>query len=173
MQEIWKDISNYGGLYEVSNIGKVRRSIKDIPHDGTYPGRILRGIEIRGYRKINLYKNGRSKMFFIHRLVADVFLPKIKGKNFINHIDLNKKNNDVTNLEWCTARENKLHAMKHGAYAFGERAAKAKLNPVKVQKIRQLYATGNYYQRELGKKFGVSQAAIGWVVRKNSWNHIR
>lgn len=109
MQEIWKDIKGYEGLYQVSNLGRVKslpRNTKNQYKNGIIKKNIILK---NGYYFINLYNNG-SKLFTIHKLVAQAFIPNLKNKPCINHIDGNKQNNCVDNLEWCTYSENELHA---------------------------------------------------------------
>ena len=94
--EEWKDIIGYEGLYEVSNIGRVRSN-----HSGTW--KIMKqSIRKGGYKKIFLRKNKERKSFFVHRLVATAFIPNPDKLPFINHKDENPSNNNVENLEWCT-----------------------------------------------------------------------
>lgn len=99
--EIWVDIPNYEGLYEVSNYGNVRKS------DGTLMNGSLNSY---GYRVVSLTKSGKKKDKKVHRLVASAFLPTIPGKDVVNHIDGDKLNNYAGNLEWCTKGENVRHA---------------------------------------------------------------
>ena len=68
----------------------------------------------RGYISINLYKNGKSKRMSVHRLVAKAFIPNPKNKPYINHKDANRSNNIISNLEWCTPKENTQHSIKNG-----------------------------------------------------------
>ena len=115
MEEIWKDIEGYEGLYQVSNLGRVKTVerisvVKDVVH-GTYSRKLKEKIkklslDSNGYLFITLSKNGNHKTFGVHRLVAQAFIPKIDGKFFIDHIDGNCRNNCVTNLRWCTHTEN-------------------------------------------------------------------
>lgn len=98
MHEIWTDIANYEGLYQVSNTGKVK-SLKR--------GIIMKPETTRlGYKRVQLSKEGRYKHFFIHQLVARAFIPNPHGYPFINHKDENPSNNNLDNLEWCTQRYN-------------------------------------------------------------------
>ena len=98
MEEIWKDIEGYEGLYQVSNLGRVRSLRRNI---------ILRqSIERNGYERILLYKNKGYKHFLIHRLVATAFIPNPNNLPQVNHKDENKLNNCVDNLEWCTQEYN-------------------------------------------------------------------
>ena len=111
MEEIWKDIEGYEGLYQVSNLGKV----KSLNYNKTGKEKELRfNNNGTGYIQVGLTKNKEHKKFLVHRLVAKTFIPNIDNKTFINHIDGNKKNNDVNNLEWCTKSENQLHAYRTG-----------------------------------------------------------
>lgn len=105
MEEVWKDIEGYEGLYKVSNLGNIH-SIKS--------HYILKGsIDTMGYRIVNLSKNKTNKHFYIHRLVAKAFIPNPDNKPQVNHIDGNKLNNNITNLEWVTGKENIRHASKN------------------------------------------------------------
>ena len=100
MEEIWRDIEGYEGLYQISNKGRVK-SLK------CGKERILRpGIDTSGYCFIILCNDGVSKPFRLHRLVAQAFIPNLYNKPQVNHLDENKKNNCVENLEWSTAKEN-------------------------------------------------------------------
>ena len=109
MEEIWKDIEGYEGLYKVSNLGRIYSSYGQNKETCKLP--ILRGsISSHGYRIVGLTKNKHVKSFFIHRLVAKAFIPNPENKPDINHIDGNKENNNINNLEWCTKSENTKHA---------------------------------------------------------------
>lgn len=115
MSEIWKDIVNYEGLYQVSNLGNVRSlsfGARNIRKSNKI--KLLKQSPTNcGYLKVQLYKNG-YKMFYVHRLVAIAFLPNPENKKQINHIDGNKQNNNVLNLEWSSASDNQKHAIRHG-----------------------------------------------------------
>lgn len=113
--EQWKDIKGYEGFYQVSNKGNVRT----ISYMHCSNGRLYR-IDCErlltptdngnGYLIVGLKKNYKRKNHYIHRLVADAFLDKPDRKDYVNHIDYDKKNNDVSNLEWCTQVENIKHS---------------------------------------------------------------
>lgn len=104
MEEIWKDIKGYEGLYEVSNLGRVR-SLRD--NHGQARIRVLQQCKSsRGYLHLILCKNHKLKHYSVHRLVAEAFLPNPDGLPQINHIDECKTNNRVDNLEWCDAKYN-------------------------------------------------------------------
>lgn len=109
MQEIWKDIAGYENLYQVSNLGNVislfrtnkPKTLKPTPSNC-------------GYYKVQLYKNGHPQMFYVHRLVAEAFIPNPNKKSQVNHIDGIKSNNCLTNLEWVSPSENQKHSISLG-----------------------------------------------------------
>lgn len=106
MQEIWKDIKEYEGLYQISNLGNVK-SLKR--------NKLLKPIKDKdGYLCVTLYKMCKLKEKKVHRLVAQTFILNPENKPQVNHIDGNKQNNVVNNLEWCTRLENIEHAWKIG-----------------------------------------------------------
>ena len=113
MKEIWKPIRNYEGLYEVSNMGRVK-SLERTAWNGkgywTMPEKILRAVNNgNGYLAVNLYKEGIMKTYKIHRLVATAFLPNSNNLPCINHKDENKQNNCVDNLEFCSYSYNNTY----------------------------------------------------------------
>lgn len=96
MNEIWIDVENYEGLYQISNLGRVKSLIKN---------KILKE-NYNEYKQVYLYKNGKGKWHKVHRLVAIAFIENPYKLDFVNHIDENKYNNCVDNLEWCTKKYN-------------------------------------------------------------------
>lgn len=136
MEEIWKDIENYENLYQISNFGRVKslfRIIKTIKgYNITIKEKILKTvIDNTGYYAVSLWKNNKQSRLHIHRLVAKHFIINKNNKPFINHIDGNKLNNCVDNLEWCTPLENNVHAYNIG------------LNPSR-RKVNQYDLNGNF-----------------------------
>lgn len=115
MQEIWKDIKGYEGLYQISNLGRV----KSLVRKRVLKERILKPKKKNsGYLFVCLCKNGELKYFHIHRLVAIAFIVNQKNKSQINHKDCNKENNNINNLEWVTPKENNLHARKNVIFKY-------------------------------------------------------
>ena len=98
MEEIWKDIEGYKGLYQVSNLGRVKSIRNNIIKK---PSKLP-----RGYLQICLCKNGNLKYISIHRLVAQAFIPNSKNLPCVNHKDCNPSNNIVSNLEWINHKDN-------------------------------------------------------------------
>lgn len=108
MEEIWKDIDGYEGLYQVSNLGNVRSL--NWANRG-YSKNLYLKKQNRGYLHVELAKDGIRKSITVHRLVAVAFLENPNNYPFINHIDENKHNNCVENLEWCTPRYNAQYSI--------------------------------------------------------------
>lgn len=115
---IWKDIPEYEGLYQVSNLGEVKSLSKNRNAFNSYyvsKERILKpALNDSGYKIVVLTKNKKPKSLRIHRLVALAFIDNLENKPQVNHKDGNKTNNNVENLEWCTNGENGKHAYKLG-----------------------------------------------------------
>lgn len=119
--EIWKDIKDYEGLYQVSNLGRVKSMDRIITRkDGISQFRkgIIKIPKINsdGYHTVTLSKNGNNKTLGIHILVARHYISNPENKSEVNHIDFNRKNNRVDNLEWCTHQENIQHSSNNGRY---------------------------------------------------------
>ena len=103
MEEIFLDIEGFEGLYQVSNLGNV----KSLNYNNTKKEKLLKHIiNSNGYKRVNLYKNKTRKIYDVHRLVANAFLPNTHNYPCVNHKDECKTNNVVTNLEWCTYKYN-------------------------------------------------------------------
>lgn len=101
--EIWKDIDGFEN-YMVSNKGNILNKITN---------KIKNQYDGYGYNRVTLCKKGKTKHFQVHRLVASAFLEKQQGKDEVNHINGNKKDNNVQNLEWCNRKENELHCYRN------------------------------------------------------------
>lgn len=99
MKEIWKDVVGYEGLYKVSSLGRVKGK----------KGIIKTQYNNHKYPLLHLYKNGVSRAYTVHRLVAMAFIPNPEHKPQVNHIDGDKSNNNLDNLEWATESENQIH----------------------------------------------------------------
>lgn len=119
LKEQWKQVKGYEKQYLVSNFGKVK-SLQRLVNHPKKGKQIVRERTLKqsksrkGYMRVCLSKEGNHKMFSVHRLVADAFINNKYNKPCINHIDGNKNNNIVDNLEWCTNEENQSHAWNNG-----------------------------------------------------------
>lgn len=100
--EIWLDVQGYEGIYQVSNLGRVKRIYNKSE-------KIIEGTLVFGYRIVALYKNRVKSLKRVHRLVAEAFIPNPQNYPHINHKDWNPNNNCVDNLEWCTDQYNNAH----------------------------------------------------------------
>lgn len=123
MEEIWKDIDGYEGYYQISNLGRVKSLGRNIyrKSDGKFSRYKPESIKIPvcntdGYPSIKLCVNGENKTYGIHILVAKAFIENPDNLPEVNHIDTNRKNNRVDNLEWCTHQENVAHSRRLGHY---------------------------------------------------------
>ena len=153
--EIWRDIAGYE-KYQVSNYGKVRSL--DYNHTGQIKELVQR-CNRGGYMYVNLYNQGRRKTHMIHRLVAEAFLENPDQLPVINHIDCNKLNNHVSNLEFCTISQNTKHAYDNGLLNTEESRRKAaEANRKKVLCL----TTGKTFDsiQEASSFYGVSHQTI-------------
>ncbi len=119
----------------------------------------------KGYLRVSIGK----KLMFIHRLVAEKYIPNPENKPQVNHKDGNKLNNCVDNLEWVTNQENRNHAVDNDLQATGERCSWSKLTEENVREIR---ANPGYENEYWARKFGVSRSTISDVVNYRTWKHI-
>ena len=152
MLEEWKAVVGYEGLYEISNFGNVKSKYKrGAPKKEKYLSQAKTG---KGYLCVSLYKNGKAITKKVHRLVAEAFIPNPDNKREVNHIDGDKLNSRVDNLEWVTPKENIEKSWEIGLSKklFGEEAPRSRI-------VNQYDLNGNfirqwkcimYIQRELG-----------------------
>lgn len=142
-----------------------------VPH-----GRFINGwINKYGYRtvKITLIKKDDEKNYLVHRLIAKTFLNNYSDDLCVNHIDGNKLNNSINNLEMVTSRENMIHAFKIGLVNnSGERCVSSKLSNSDVICIRELHALNNFNQKQLANIFEVSPMTISDVIRNKTFKDI-
>jgi hypothetical protein len=147
MTEIWKDIEEYKGLYQVSNNGRIKSLERVV--DGKLGSKrlILEQILVplkltRGYLGVRLYKDHKGKTFKIHRLVAKAFIENVDKQEQINHKDGVKSNNNVVNLEWVSNRVNMNHALENNLVSSGTKRHNAALNKELLSTIQPLLNCG-------------------------------
>lgn len=174
--EIWKDILGYEGYYQVSSMGRVRGidrlNVKGKPLEG----RVLKPAISMNYKCVALMKNRNHKTHKVHSLVCEAFLGKRDKGIECNHINGDKLDNRVENLEYCTRTENILHARKvlerkMISGCIGEKHGCSKLRNEDIINIRLLYSEG-VLQIELARMFNVRQTSISNIVLRKSWRHI-
>lgn len=174
-KEDWKDIFGYEGLYKVSNrgivVGYAKKWLSGRWVNRSRPEReMTQSIDHKGYFIIGLRKNGKQKMFKVHRLVAMAFIENPENKPQVNHKDTNKKNNHVDNLEWATSAENMQHAHDNGFMNLprGENHKRSKVTEYDVLAIR----SSNEQTGALSKKYNLSKSQIKSIRSKTYWAHI-
>lgn len=121
----------------------------------------------KGYLRVMI--NGKN--LFVHRLVAEKYVPNPENKPQVNHIDGNKLNNHYTNLEWATNQENRNHAIKYGLHTMGEDCSWSKLNNDKVKFIRK--HKDDITVKEFTELFNVTRATIDDVIKFRSWKNVK
>ena len=170
MEEMWKDVVGYEDLFKISNLGNLysKRSNKLLKQYKHKHGYMCVATKIGG-------RFGRNVCFKIHRLVANAFIDNPNNKPYVNHIDSNKANNNVNNLEWVTAKENTAHAIKSGTISLQDIRDRNKihrsLSDCVVMYIRSVHTP---YDSEFGviglaKKFNVSRRVISDIVNKKTY----
>jgi len=169
--EEWKDISEFEG-YEVSNFGNIRSINRTcVGRPGVTKGKLLKPfINRRGYLEVNLFENSKSTPKIIHRLVAKAFIPNLENKPQVNHIDGNKLNNRVDNLEWMSNSENQKHAYSLGLQPTkaGEKNGRATLTNDTVTILKELYNSGKSV-KEVAKVMNISLSKIRQIIYGSSW----
>lgn len=168
-EEVWKDVVGYEGLYEVSSHGQVRTHKDKVTYSKQYKKerkwkqRTLKEKNKKGRDvRVDLWKEGKPKTFLVHRLVAFAFIPTVEGKESINHIDGDPRNNHVSNLEWCDHKENNNHAFNHGLMVSTR---------VIVFNVETKEKTVFRSMQKASLDIGRASSYIGQQFRKNPPNH--
>ena len=179
MKEIWKDIVGYEGLYKVSNLGRVKSLSRNFWNGVNWwksKEKILKNNILSNYCIVYLYKNKKRKTKQVHRLVAQAFISNFNNKPEVNHIDGDKENNIVDNLEWCTHKENIQHAFKTGLknskHRQGTKSNLSKLNEKQVRIIKWLLNNSDLTQREIGEIFNVKVPCISNIKNNKTWKQL-
>ena len=161
MNEIWRDVIGYEGLYQVSNLGRVKSF-----YNG---GRIMKlSSSNNGYLHVGLCRDNKRKTRKVHRLVAEAFIPNPESKREVNHINGDKTDNRAENLEWCTPSENMQHAIVTGLVKQnGEDSHNAKLTNEQACFIRK--NPDGLTVTELATKFAVCLQTISNIQRGISY----
>ena len=170
MREVFEDVIGYEESYQISDKGRIftKRRL-----DGN---RIIYGRELHpqitedGYLKVGLTKNSETKRFYVHRLVAQHFIENPQNLPQVNHKDGNKFNNEVSNLEWCTKRQNQEHAVRNSLMQHGEARPSAKLTEKDVLEIYKL--KGVLPAKEIAAHYGVSKNTINVILRGKKWSYL-
>lgn len=174
MAEIWKDIPEYEGLYKVNQFGDVKSLYREGYQRGRwgmayvrFPERLLKHeVKKSGYHYIGLTKNGKKKNFLVHRLVLLAFI----GKSDLqcNHLDGNKSNNNLENLEYCTPKENLRHCIDVLGKKRGSKTRASKMTEEQVVAIR----SDARPIREIATELNVTYQCIHYIKNKKNWKHV-
>lgn len=174
--EEWRDVKGFEGSYQVSNLGRVRSLDRYVEYNnhGTFTKLFCKGIILKhqldhdGYCRINFGTSRNRKTTGIHRLVAEAFIPNPDNLPCVNHIDGNKENNTVENLEWCTVEYNNHHAAAiglrpHSIYENREAVKKSLSKPVRCRETGTVYPSCIEAERQLG----LWSAAVHYAIKLN------
>jgi hypothetical protein len=178
--EIWKEIPGYEGVYYASDYGRIKRLdsviTRKLPSSDFFQqsikGRILaQNISKFGYCYVGLHRQGKRVMCSVHRLVLTAFTGIQKDGIEVNHIDGDKINNSLKNLEWVSRRDNIIHRCNVLKKAIGDEHPARKLNSTEIPIIRTYIEKGES-MASIGKRFGVSQGAIIKIKHGKTWAHV-
>ena len=176
--EVWKDVAGYEGVYQVSNLGRVRSVDRTVQYSdgrkGIYKGKTLKPSKSkkrRNYLYVTLSYNQKTMYKSVHRLVAETFIENTGNKSEVNHIDGDKDNNKVSNLEWVTSKENSEHAVKNGLLPSGQDSYKAIFTNDQIRDMRKEYK-GGLRLTDLAKKFRVDISTMHAILSYKSYKNV-
>lgn len=166
-KEIWKDIVGFEGLYQISNYGNIKSFVKN------NKGKPMKQRILRNYMSIGLTKNKKQYTFFVHRLVAETFIPNPNNFPCVNHIDGDKLNNSINNLEWVTYSENSKHSIyildnKKPPKHKGENNHFSKHNEKEIEELRKKRKMG-YTLKQLANEYNYTIGHICNICNYKSW----
>lgn len=175
----WRKIKSSNDTYEVNKNGDIRRvlGVVDFGKNKRKVGGVILKPKRKsnGYMEVNLKYNNKGNSKYVHRLVCEAFLGDIPKDMCVNHIDGDKSNNNLSNLEVVTYSENSIHAfenkLKIPHRMLGENHPNSKLTNSDVLKFRSLYANGKSAV-EISNKYGVNKSTLRNVLCRNTWTHI-
>ena len=178
--EIWKDVEEFENLYEISNFGRLRNKPRKVNSVLGNKGFRIIASKIkpaqdngRGYKQFYVQINRKRILQYAHRLVAKYFLSNIDNLPEVNHIDGDKSNNHVSNLEWVTLQENRNHAVNSGLIPNGEKHHLAKLSKKQVIILRRLYKINPKFNRKsVCEKLNMSQSQVSTIIHGHQWKRI-
>lgn len=179
--EEWRDIPGYEGYYQVSNRGRVRSIDRTTMAISSWDNKMIyrhyRGsikkitLKSLGYMQVTLAKEGLHKRELVHRIVALAFIDNPLNKPEINHIDGNKSNNEVDNLEWVTSSENQIHANNVLGCQAGENHPLSKFKNIEIPEIIKEYNTIKNY-RKIANKYMVAPSTIRRIIIRKTYKNV-
>lgn len=175
MEEVWKAVPQFEKQYSISTDGRMMTLSRLIYCGGggykLVPNRLMKlNKHSQGYRWVTLKDRGRQRSVLVHVLVLETFVGPCPQGMECRHLNGKRWDNRLENLCWGTSKENTDDTRRHGTLATGERCGSSKLTWGRVRKIRRLYSTGKYTQRQLADTFGLdSQMTVSKIVRGETW----
>lgn len=162
MKEVWKDVPKYEGLYQVSNLGRVKSFRRCNKHRFEREYILKPSVANNGYEQVTLYDKTVRHKFLVHRLVAEAFIPNPNNYPQVNHKDENPLNNKVDNLEWCTSEYNN---------AYG--TARIRIIETKSRPVEQLTIDGTiiaiYRSAKIAQEMlGVAKSSLSYAIKNGS-----
>lgn len=179
-QEIWKDIIGHEGLYQISNLARIKSLSRIIVNKNGFnkiiKERILSPVTMNiGYVAISLWRGNKDTKYTLHRLMAIHFIPNSENKKEVNHINGNRGDNNLLNLEWVTPSENMKHAMRTGKcknfFQKGFNHKQSKLSREKVLAIREMRKNGARL-KEIGRIFDLTMDHVCRITKKRIYAEI-
>src|SRR5699024_9744579 len=180
--EKWKPVKDTGGRYYISNKGRLLTT----GWRGSTQIRIMKpAIDGSGYYRDSILIKGKLTTVKMHRLVAQHFIPNQLNKSQVNHIEFDRINNKVENLEWVTPKENAQHSLKagrlvgfkkgvkHKNHPIGEQVGNAILTADIVREIRQKHRPRIYTRKMIAEEYGITESAVKDVLSRRSWKHVK
>lgn len=170
MREVFEDLKGYEKSYQISDSGRIFTKRRLIGNQIYYGKELVPQLTQDGYLKVTLSGSCRSKKYYLHRLVAIQFIDNPYNLPQVNHIDGNKLNNSITNLEWCTKQENQSHAVRTNLMQRGQDRPSAKLTENQVLEIYKL--KGILKAQDIADRYGVSKNTINCILRGSKWKYL-
>jgi hypothetical protein len=168
--EEWKDIKGYKGIYQVSDMGRIRSLDRIIKYshnriDELRKGKLLAINKCGHYSRVRLAKNGKGKTYLVHRLIAAVFISNPENKPQVNHINGDRHDNNIANLEWCTSKENMNHAFNN--YLI-RKVINSKTDVFSALAIKT-YMDAGFSNKEISLLYNTTTDHISRIRRGHRW----
>jgi len=180
MNENWKDIKGYEGLYQVSNLGRVK-SLERYCDDSIGRHRLLKerilkpgltGNKKHNHKTVCFREDNAPYYYLVHRLVLIAFSGDCPEGMEASHLDGDSLNNNKDNLSWETHKENNDRRIGHGTDQFGERNPRSKFTDAEIIKMREKYSDRRISLKEIGKIYNVNGSCIGDILSRRTWRHV-
>ena len=163
-QELWKPVVGFEGCYEVSNLGKVK-SLRRTKNNNGFAQNVYERILAQAqtnYPSVSLWLDGVLTVKKVHRIVAEAWIPNPENKPEVNHIDANRQNNCIDNLEWVTRQENCTHAKVNKLMPSGKNHVKTKVDASDV--FAYWARNKDLTHQQIANNFGISQSRVCQIV---------